>query len=965
MNNNDIIHGFKVIRVVHIDEIKADMYEMLHEKTNAKAIWLKRDDENKTFSIAFKTTPEDDTGIFHILEHSVLNGSKRYPVKEPFVDLLKGSLQTFLNAMTFPDKTVYPVSSRNDKDFINLMRVYLDAVFNPLVLDNPNGFYQEGWHFELNNVDDEVSYKGVVFNEMKGAFSSPDSIRYRLMMHSLFPDTCYGNESGGDPEYITDLTYKQFCDAHRKYYNPSNSYIFLDGDMDVEKVLGIIDDEYLSKYSSDNEKIEIKTQSPVIAEKVIKEYEISPEESTDNKAQIAYGYVIGNFDEYEKTAAFSLISSVLCDNNESPLKKIILNNNLGEDIYFSVQDGVKQPYVEIDVINTDLDKEELIDKTITDELKRIVLQGLDKQELEATLNQREFKAKERDFGGAPKGLVFAINSLDSWLYDGDPIDSLCFDKLYASLREKINTSYYEDLLNEFILNSKHHAKILLKPSNTLGAIKAEKERNKLDEISSKWSLEDREELVKLNKNLQAFQALEDTPEQKDTLPKLHLEDLKTSPTKYDLSTEKYNDNEVIKHDLDTNGISYMTLYSKVDDLKLEEYTVLNQVLSLLGKLKTAKYDVLELSRRIRSILGDFNFSFSPMMTYHSKIQKNIVYLSWSSLFRNDKEACELIKEIIYNTDFSDKQAIRDILKQNIFALQQAFTNAGHSLALQRASAYSSPLAVVSEYAGGYEAYRYLKNLDDNYDELADEYIEKLKEIYKKLFIKERYSISIASDNYELIRNSILDDAPSKVVGQVSEKKVLGNLKEGIIVPSNVSYAAKNSFLKDEDYNVGSMYVMSNILTYDYLWSNIRVKNGAYGCGFRSTYSKASSFYSYRDPSPSMSLDIFTNTIEYLKEFLSKQDSIENYIVGTTGDFDPLLSNKTSIKISALEYMMEISYEDKKEMLKQILNTSKDDLHDLIKLFEIINSQDNICVVGNSDAINNCKQLEKVFDLNQK
>jgi len=962
MELNDVIHGFKVNRIRHVDEINADMYEMIHEKTNAKTIWLKRDDENKTFSIAFKTTPVDDTGVFHILEHCVLNGSKRYPVREPFVDLLKGSLQTFLNAMTYPDKTVYPVSSRNNKDFINLMRVYLDAVFKPLVIENPNAFYQEGWHYELNNIDDEPIYKGVVFNEMKGAFSSADSLRSRLMMHELFPDTCYGNESGGDPEYITDLTYKQFCDAHKKYYNPSNSYIFLDGDMNIEEILGIIDDEYLSEYSNDGEKIVIEKQSAHVNDPIIKEYEVGADTPLEKKAQIAYGYVIGDYDEYEKTVAFSLLSSVLCGSNESPLKKVILNNNLGEDISFDVQDGILQPYVEIDVINTDLEKEEEISKTIENELRKIIKEGVDKEELKATLNQREFKAKERDFGGAPKGLVFALSSLDSWLYDGDPIDTLCFDKLFESLRKKIDTDYYEKLLEEYIINSKHSAKVLLKPSNTLGQIKIEKEKNKLKKISETWSNEDREELIELNRKLQEYQVSEDTPEQKASLPALHLEDLKDTPTDYPIEIDNYNGNEIIKHNVDTNGISYVTLSIKADDFVLEDYTILNQLLSLLSKLKTDKYSVLELNRQMKSILGNFSLSFSPRYSYHDKIDNNEVALSYSSLFRNDSQAIDLISEIIYHTDFSDKQAIRDVLKQNIYSLQQAFINAGHSLAIQRCLAYTSPIAVVSEYAGGYEAYKFLKELDEKWDEKSDEFINKLIKLRDSLFIKERYTLSISSENTDLITKNILDNAPSGVVSEKTNKQPLGNLKEGIVSPSNISYAAKTSLIKDEKYNIGAMYVLSNILTYDYLWNNIRVKGGAYGCGFRSGYNMTASFYSYRDPSPANSLKIFENTINYLKEFLEKQDSVENYIVGTTGDFDPLLSTKTSIRVRDIEYMMGLTYEDKKEILKQILNTSKQDLYDLIKQLEKINSENNICVIGNKEAISKCEGLDNIIEL---
>lgn len=965
MEINSVIHGFKINNIRHLDEINADMYEMVHEKTKARLIWLKRDDENKTFSIGFKTTPVDDTGVFHILEHSVLNGSRRYPVREPFVDLLKGSLQTFLNAMTFPDKTVYPISSRNNKDFINLMRVYLDAVFYPNVLNNPNVFYQEGWHYELNDLNEEPIYKGVVFNEMKGAFSSADSVKSRVMMHSLFPDNCYGNESGGDPDYITDLTYEQFCAAHKKYYNPSNSYIFLDGDLNIDEVLGIINDEYLSDFNSDGDVIEINKQKQVEAEDVVREFEIAANQSKEGKAHISYGYVLGDFDEYEKIMAFSLISSVLCGNNESPLKKIILNNNLAEDISFDIQDGILQPFAVIDLVNTDLDKEELINKTISEELERIVKEGLNKEELEANLNQREFKAKERDYGGMPKGLVYGLGALDSWLYGGDPKGSICYGNLFDSLREKINSSYYEDLIRDYILNSKHHAKVLLEPSNTLGERKLEKEKNKLKERFNKFSEEDKKNLIEMNKKLQLWQASEDTPEQKATLPYLHLEDLKKEPTEYKVEAGKYNDNTVLNHNDDTNGISYVSLYLKANDFSLKEYTVMLQMLVLLGKLKTENYDVLTLNRKMKSILGDFVCNLSPLSSYKDGSIKTVVSVNWSSLHRNDSEAVELIKEIIYRTDYSDKQAIRDILKQNIFTMEQSFIHSAHSLAVQRASSYDSKIAIISENASGYEAYKYLKNLDDNWDELADGFIDKLKEISERLFIKERYTVSVASDDKQFIVESIMKDAPSSQIGEDIDNKPLGHKREGIIVPSNVSYAAKCGMLTDETKNIGVLYVLSNILSYDYFWNNIRVKNGAYGCGMRSGYNKRISMYSYRDPNPNNSLSVFENTTEYLKSFIRNNNSVENYIVGTTGDFDPLLSLKASIRLSDLEYILGLSYDDKKRILKEILDTDIKDIEESIGLFERLNELDNVCVIGNAESVRACKdKLDEIFEFNK-
>ena len=963
MNTSDMIHGFKVVDVRHIDELKADMYEFIHEKSGAKAIWLKRADENKTFSIAFKTTPVDDTGVFHILEHSVLNGSHKYPVKEPFVDLLKGSLQTFLNAITFPDKTVYPVSSRNGQDFINLMRVYLDAVFAPLAVEKPYVFYQEGWHYEMKEGDEQPTYKGVVFNEMKGAFSSPDSLRSRYMMHALFPDNCYGYESGGDPDHITDLSYEDFCASHAKYYAPDNAYIFLDGDMEIDPILTIIDEEYLQHYEKKNNDIVINKQEPVVAEKVVKEYEIADGQDPAGKAQIAYGYVVSGFDDYEKNMAFSLISSLLCARNESPLKQAILSKGLGEDVYFDIQDGILQPYVEIDVINTDLDKEEEIDRTIRELLEGIVKNGLDKEELEAVLNQREFKAKERDFGGAPKGLVFALSSLDSWLYGGDPMRSICFSELFNSLREKIHTSYYEDLLKDAILDSRHCAKVLLKPSNALGEQKQRNEKEKLANISESWSEEEKQEILKMNEEFSSWQMTADTPEQKETLPKLRLEDLKKKLTDYPVKVSRYGDNTVLAHEQETEGISYLSLFLEANDLALEDYTVLSQMLSLLGKLRTAHYDPLTLNRLTKSILGDFYTSFTPALSFHNDDPRNYIAVIWSNLKRNDEEALKLVKEIIYETDFSDEKAIHDILKQNIFALEQAYINAGHSLALLRAAAYSSKTAMISECYAGYEAYKSLKELDDHFEERKEGFLDALKDLQKRLFIKERYTLSLAGTEEDLFLKELLDSAPHGTVGETVEILPLGHRKEGIVVPSNVSYAAKSASLKEEIEKPGVMQVLSNILSYDYLWNEIRVRNGAYGCGFRCGNNRQASFYSYRDPSPDKSLKVYEETPEYLRAFLEHTGSIENYIVGTTGDFDPYMSVKSMIRAGDLEYLIDLSYDDKQKIYKQILDTTMDDLRDTLKYFEKINEIDNVCIVGNKEAIDRCKdQLTEILPL---
>ena len=963
MNVNDLIHGFRVTSIRHVDEMDGDLHEMVHEKTNARAIWLKRNDENKTFSIAFKTTPVDDTGVFHILEHSVLNGSKRYPVREPFVDLLKGSLQTFLNAMTYPDKTVYPVSSRNDKDFINLMRVYLDAVFEPNAIHNPNIFRQEGWHYELLEEDGQPTYKGVVFNEMKGAFSSPDSIKARLLMHSLFPNNCYGCESGGDPDHITDLSYEQFCAAHKRYYSPSNSYIFLDGDMDIDSILGIIDDEYLGNYTSDGELITIEPQKPVITDKVIQKYEISPNESPKGKAQISYGFVTGRYDDYMNNIAFSLISSVLCGTNESPLKKAIISSGLGEDITFDMQDGIYQPFVSIDVINTDLEKEPQITETIMNELKKAVENGLDKEELEATLNIREFKAKERDFGGAPKGLVFSLSSLDSWLYGGDPLDGIVADKLYASLREKIGTSYYEDLIRDLIINCNHRAEVMLEPCGTLGAEKLEKERNKLSSIASGWSQQERHDLVEMNRKLIEWQGTEDTPEQQDTLPKLHLSDLKATPSRLPLEVCRHNGtNTVLKHDINTNGISYVTIYADVKDLSLQQYSTLGIMLSLLGQTATVNYDTLHLAQQMKKLLGSFTQALVPAVDVETGEEKYLVDVSFSSLHRFDQQAVELVREIIYNTTFADRQAIRDLIRQAKTVFEQTFIMSGHSFGTTRIAAYENATSAASEYCSGYESYRYIKDLEENWDSKADEFLAEVKEIYSRIFTKERLMVSVTSEDKPAIVKAIIDKAPEAAAPEMLPKQALGHRKEAIITPSNVSYACMGGRIEEELLpKPGTMQVASNILTYDYLWNNVRVKGGAYGCGYMCRINNNARFHSYRDPSPANSLKIFRNTPEYLRAFCDGEQDLEKYIVGTTGDYDPYMSPFMQIKTADLEYIRGISYERKCRTLSEILTTTKDDIRNLIPAFNRVNEKDNICVIGNKEAIAACDDdLEEII-----
>jgi len=960
MKINELIKGFKVKRVEKIDEIKATMYELEHIKTTARLIYLDREDENKTFSIGFKTIPTDDTGVFHILEHSVLNGSDAYPVKEPFVDLLKGSLNTFLNAMTFPDKTVYPISSRNDKDFINLMRVYLDAVFHPLVVSScPNVFRQEGWHYEINNKEYDPIFKGVVLNEMKGAYASADEIVNNEVMKALFPDSPYKYSSGGDPECIPNLSYEQFCDAHKKFYSPANSYIFLDGKMDIENVLGIIDDEYLSHYDASGENITIVTQKPVHPKDISIEYEIGENEDSTNKDRICYGYVCGKYDETEVIVGLQLLSTVLCSTNESIIKKAIIDAGLGEDVSFDVQDGTYQTLVTINIINTDASKEAEITKVLTDTINKVISEGLNKQEIEACLNKAEFIAKERDFGGAPTGIVYDILALQTWLYGGDPIDGILIEKVYKSLREKINTDFYKNLLKDYIINNPHQVKVIAKASNTIGKKKIEKEKERCHQAKLNWSNEELDEMIQFNKDFANWQSLIDTPEQKATLPKLHISDITSYPKKLEVEVK---DNILIHKD-DANGIRYVRMYFDATDFNEHDIQLFSILEKLLGCTASKNYQTNALATQMRSILGDFSISLGETHKYVDNIETIQAIVSFACLDINTDKAIELVKEIILNSLLDDETAILNIIKQTKQGIQMMFSSRGNQFASKRVKAMFSIDGVVSEYFEGYKFYEYIKKIDETFDSCKALLLKELKELVSKIFVKERVTISITGNYDDTIPTKLMNMLPH---GQPSKKITLKTLpisQEAIVIPSQVGYAVTGYDVKDFIKNYGSSIVLTNILTYDYLWTNVRVKGGAYGCGFQTKRTGEAIFYSYRDPNPSSSLDIFANTSNYIKDFIKETDDIENYIIGAYGSFDPLLTVRTASAIADKYYFAQTKYEDICQIHNEILHTTKDDIMALTSACDKIKEKQALCVVGGKNVIDACgKKIKDVYEL---
>ena len=651
MTVHDTVHGFIVEREVPLPELDAVMYQMKHEKTGLELVWISREEENKVFGIGFETLPWNDTGVFHILEHSVLCGSKNYPVKEPFVELLKNSMNTFLNAMTFPDKTFYPVASRNDKDFVNLMRVYLDAVFYPAVYTKPEIFYQEGWHYEFDS-EGKPGYKGVVFNEMKGAFADADELMDTTINRALFPDTPYRYVSGGDPTKIPDLTYEEFIESHKRFYSPSNAYVYLDGAMDIDAILGIINDEYLSSFEQTKRMDPPTLQSAVDAGEQQIEYEIGADENEDGKIRLSWGRVIGTYAEREKLTAMQILSDVLTGNNQAPLTKAVLEDGLAETMRLYTIDGVANPWVKIEARNVKKENCKQVEKRIFDTLNALANGGLDHEKLEASMANLEFQMRERDYGSYPQGLILGMQVFDSWLYGGAPEANLQIGDLFVHLREKMKQGYFEHLIREELLENPHRCKVALIPSKTAGEARRAKEAKRIEDESAMWSDKVREEIIAKQEILEAWQNSEDTPEQLAALPHLELSDLSRTPQEQPIEELVIDGQKVLVHRVNSSGIAYITLYFDENHYTEAELPALGLLCRLFGNLETTQSSVEELNNRVRLLCGSMTFFIS---TFNIKDDSSCCTVklcaSFSTLESNVDQAVSLAAEILTQTRF--------------------------------------------------------------------------------------------------------------------------------------------------------------------------------------------------------------------------------------------------------------------------------------------------------------------------
>ena len=950
MKINDMLHGFRVLRVRDLPDVAGTLYEMEYEKNGAKLCYLARPDENKTFSIAFKTVPTDSTGVFHILEHSVLCGSEKYPVKEPFVALLKGSMQTFLNAFTFPDKTMYPVSSRVEKDFHNLMDVYMDAVLHPAILTRPEIFLQEGFHITTEE-DGTHKASGVVYNEMKGAYSSPEDVLSEYMNRLMYPDTCYGHDSGGEPSAILQLTYEEFLAAHKTFYHPSQALIFLDGDMDIDAALAHLD-TFLSPYERCTDKVpEIAEQMPRGHREETKYYEITPEENGDDKARLALGYLTFSYDQKEKHIALSVISDTLCGSNEAPLKKALLDAGLCEDVSLYAYDGVRQASVILEARGARKENLEKIKETAAAVFEEAA-KGLDRERLAAALNQIEFRQREKDFGSYPRGLIYAMSALESWLYGGDPAQNLCVSDTLSDLRKALDGDFYQNLVREVFLENPHTAALHLLPDPDLAKLRAEEEAKSVASLLEKMG-ENGEKIV--SEKEAALKLWQETPDSEDglaSLPSLSLSDIPIEPRRIESELLQVDGKELLYHAVPTDGILYASTLFSIPDITKEDLPLLTLFCQSLGAMDTEKYSALALQNRIKAHLGNLSFSTEFISEDDPLKARAFLRMQISLLPSQKEEAISLIEQILYHTIF-EKDKVQNLLRQAKLAYEEHILSSGHTAAIGRVFATASLPDALTEYASGYESYLSIKALDGAFEEKWPQILAKFKHFCKQFFTKERVFITLTGEKDVAFVESICSilRCGNAAPGEIS-LPLLPKVREGIAVAARVAYAVTGGRLPC--YSPAAL-VCRHLLSYEYLWNEIRVKNGAYGAGLVHRKNGNTAFYSYRDPSPEASLSIYGGCEAFARTFTEENEDLTDIIIGTLGAADPLLSAQMQGEFATGEYLRGRTHEDRIAFRKALLATDKAAVVAEAERIRALIDDSAICIVGAKEKLEAAKK----------
>lgn len=961
------IKAYEIIQQEELRGIRSRGYLLRHKKSGARVLLIENDDNNKVFSIGFRTPPADSTGVPHIMEHSVLCGSKNFPAKDPFVELVKGSLNTFLNAMTYPDKTVYPVASCNDKDFQNLMHVYMDAVLYPNIYEHEEIFRQEGWSYKLDSPDGELQYNGVVYNEMKGAFSSPESVLDRVVLNTLFPDTSYANESGGDPERIPDLTYEQFLDFHRKYYHPSNSYIYLYGDMDMEEKLEWLDQEYLSHFEKAEVDSRIRMQEP-FQEMVEKElpYSIASDESEEDNTYLSYNKVIGTSLDRELYLAFQVLDYALLSAPGAPLKKALTEAGIGKDIMGSYDNGILQPVFSVISKNANLDQKEAFVEKIEEVLRGIVENGMDKKALEAGINYHEFRYREADFGSYPKGLMYGLQILDSWLYDDEkPFIHIEALDTFEFLKKQVGTGYYEDLIRRYILENPHGAIVSVCPEKGRTARMDRELSKKLEEYKESLSEEEREEMVSRTKALEDYQTAEDSPEDLEKIPVLEREDISREIAPVYNEERTVDGIPMVFHEIETNGIGYLDLLFDMSGVSEELLPYVGILQATLGVIDTTHFEYGELFNEINVHTGGIGTSlelYPDVTKAREKEFKATFEIKAKALYDKLPVAFDMIGEILTESKLSDDRRLLEILEMAKSRLLMRFQSSGHTTAVLRALAYASPSARLKDLTGGIEFYRVVNRITEHFEEEKEDLIQKLKALTVRLFRADNMMISYTASQEGLKDlEKLVDNLKQKLfTDKVEESTCILHCEkknEAFKTASKVQYVARaGNFIDHGASYTGALQILKVILSYDYLWQNIRVKGGAYGCMSNFNRIGEGYFVSYRDPNLKRTMEVYEGITDYLKNFTVSPRDMTKYIIGTISNIDHPMTPAAKGDRSMNLYMNHVSPEMIRKERMEILEAGQEDIRALADVVEAVLAADQLCVIGSEEKIDAEKEM---------
>ncbi len=966
------LYAYELQKEEDLKGIKAKGYLLRHRKSGARVVYIENDDNNKVFSIGFRTPPSDSTGVPHIMEHSVLCGSKNFPAKDPFVELVKGSLNTFLNAMTYPDKTVYPVASCNDKDFQNLMHVYMDAVFYPNIYEHEEIFRQEGWSYQLDSAEDKLKYNGVVYNEMKGAFSSPEGVLDRVILNTLFPDTSYTNESGGDPEVIPELTYEQFLDFHRKYYHPSNSYIYLYGDMDAEEKLNWLDQEYLGKYDREPVDSTIRFQEPFaeIQEKVIP-YSIASEESEEDNTYLSYNKVVGTSLDKELYLAFQILDYALLSAPGAPLKKALTDAGIGKDIMGSYDNGIYQPIFSVIAKNANAEQKEEFIKVIEDVLKASVKNGIDTKAIEAGINYHEFRYREADFGNYPKGLMYGLQMMDSWLYDEEkPFIHIEALDTFEFLKKQIGTGYYEELIQKYLLDNPHGAIVIVTPEKGRTARMEAELEEKLQKYKESLTAEEVEAFVQKTQALEAYQSEPESEENLEKIPVLKREDISREIEPIINEEMTLAGVPVIFHEIETNGIGYVDVLFDMSLVEEQDLPYVGILQSVLGIIDTERYDYGILFNEINVNTGGIGTSlelYNDVTNIREKAFKATFEIKGKALYGKLPVAFDMMREILMESKLDDGKRIREILAMLKSRLLMKFQSSGHVTAVLRAQSYVSPAAKLKDMTNGIAFYETVSYIEEHFEEEKEKLSEKLIDLSKKLFCGDNMMLSYTAareglegleEMVEKLKNSLHTRTAEEDKRCVihCEKK-----NEGFKTASKVQYVAKaGNFIDQGVAYTGALQILKVIMSYDYLWQNIRVKGGAYGCMSNFNRIGEGYFVSYRDPNLKRTLDVYDGVVDYLKNFTVSERDMTKYIIGTMSGIDQPMTPASKGERSMNLYMNKVSAEMIREERNQILDAEQDDIRALYKVAEAVLQADQMCVIGGEDKIEEEKELFKTL-----